>query len=359
MTGSLRASSGALLVEQDDLHWSTLLGGIDEETLRELPLPDALDLAAAEDPSFVEDAEAWRRLFAAASDLLGWEAAGYDTTPLGMLSPGCGVRAYLAVALHRPDIELLLLDEPTNHMDIASVLWLKESLLASNKSAVLVSHDAAFMDGVCDHVWSFDSDSRHLTVSGASYSDFRRAEAIAREMQAAAYEAQQKRHRKLTAAADRLRSASEAGQFYFTKDRDKLLRDFKRDRSGRSGSKAKALDTLRDREPQIEAPVVHTPLHIDIEPLGGGSDATIILSSVLLKYPGREPLPLPPLSLRVDFGERVGIVGANGVGKSTVLRAITGQIAPCEGEARVGRELRIGNLMQEHENLCKDDTPAG
>lgn len=68
-------------------------------------------------------------------------------------------------------------------------------------------------------------------------------------------------------------------------------------------------------------------------------------------------LPLPELSLRIDYGERVALIGYNGIGKSTLLRTLTGQLQPMSGSVVVGRELRIGNLMQEHESLPRDSTP--
>ena len=159
-----------LLVEQDELSWSTLLGG-DEEELRELPLPDALDLAAAdpEAPQYaLDDVEAWRRLSLAAHDALEWRTARYDTTPLGQLSPGSAVRAYLAVALNRRSVRLLLLDEPTNHLDLPSILWLQHTLLASGKAVVMVSHDAAFLDAVADHIWYIDPYEHSLTTSNTT-----------------------------------------------------------------------------------------------------------------------------------------------------------------------------------------------
>jgi len=349
------AAERVLLIEQDALQWSRLLGAgtCSEEELRELTLAEALDLDTSE--RGLEDAESWQRLSVVARDLLGWSAAGYESVPLGRLSPGSAVRAYLAVALSRAGVDVLLLDEPTNHLDLPSIVWLQKSILASHKSVVLVSHDPAFMDAVCDHLWVIDPVRKTLTVSGASYTAFRRAEQLAREQQEAAYEAQQQRNQRLTSAAEKLREASTSGTFYTRNDSNKITMQFYRDRAGRSGRKAKALDTRRDSQPLVERPPKHKPLKIEIQPFGAGASSTIALGSVVLGY-NRVPLHLPPISLRVDFGEHVAIVGFNGIGKSTLLRTLTGGLPPISGEVSVGRELRIGNLMQEHENLPREKT---
>lgn len=354
-----RPVGSVLLVEQDELQWTRLFAtaDCDEEELRNMTLPEALDFVAAGtgDDGALEDVEAWRRLSLVAHDALGW--AGYDTTPLGQLSPGCALRAYLAVALQRRDVELLLLDEPTNHLDLPSTLWLEQAIIASGKSVVVVSHDGVFLDAVATHLWSIDPEKHSISVSGASVSAFRRNRELAREQQRSAYEAQQERHKRLTAVADKLRVASVAGSAHISSDNDKLQRDFKRNRAGRSGRKAKAVEALRDSEPLIERVVDHAPLRIKLDAVQVGSrDSSIMLGSALLGY-NREPLPLAPISLRVDFGERVAIVGANGIGKSCVLRTLSGEINPIQGHAHIGRELRLGQLTQEHESLPRHETP--
>lgn len=179
--------------------------------------------ASADLDGALEDVEAWRSLSVATHGTLGWGTAGYSTTSIAQLSPGSAMRAYLAVALRRRDVRLLLLDEPTNHLDLPSILWLQETVrAATDKTVVLVSHDGAFLDAVADHVWDIDPLKHSITVSGAAFSSFQHAKEAAREQQRAAYDSQQKRNKRLTAVADKLRAASASGQRHQAKDNDKL-----------------------------------------------------------------------------------------------------------------------------------------
>ena len=348
----------ALLVGQDTPRWEALLGPqtqLSEGELREMTLEDALDVATCYDEAAVDEADAWRDLRLRACSALGWSAARYDTSPLSKLSPGSAKRAYLALAMLRPGVDLLLLDEPTNHLDLPSVLWLQHAILTSGKTVIVISHDSEFLDAVADNVWEIDDQERTLVVSGATYSAFRQARRLARKQHQAAYDAQQERHKKVSAAASALRAASTRGSRYAGTDNDKMQRDFKRDRAGRSASKAKAMEAVL-AEPLLERPKEWRPLHIALEPLGTGADASMILNECSLGYSGNT-LPLAPITLRIDAGDRVAIVGLNGMGKSTLLHTLMREVEPICGEVSVGRELRPGNLTQEHEQLPCELTP--
>lgn len=349
-----REIKSVLLVEQDNLQWAKLLTSTDcdEEELREMTVSEALDMAAAEgDYSTVEDSEIWRRLVTMAAEKLHWDVAKYEETPIGQLSTGCAMRAYLSVALHRRDIELLLLDEPTNHLDLPSIMWLQQTILHLKKTVIFVSHDISFLDAVADTLWDFDTNALDITVSGAGFSEYQHAKHVRKEQQKAAFVQQQKRNKKLTAVADKLRLASLEGQKHEAKDHDTMQRDFKRDRAGRSGRKAKAIETLRDSAKTVERVEEGKTLKISIDSLGASNDSSLILSDAVLGHNG-EALPLlPHISLRIDFGERLGLIGVNGVGKSTLLKTLTGIIPPLSGEAICGRDLRVGHLAQDHDSL--------
>eukprot|EP00977_Amphora_coffeiformis_P013755 scaffold3667_cov180-Amphora_coffeaeformis.AAC.16 len=388
-----RPPGSVLMVTQDKLSWSELLlpkfgndGGDDqtstekEEEIRQMSLPEALEFAVAEascldDEKLVaralEDEESWRRLFTAASTAgLGWDLAHYDTTPLGKLSPGCAWRAYIAITIHRPDVELILLDEPTNHLDLPSIVWLEHSIRTAaqqnGKTFIVVSHDESFLDAVVDHIWEIDTDALKLHVSKTNYSVYKYAKLMKIQQQRDAYDAQQERHNHLTTVANKLKAASRTGENYQSNDHDLLQRDFKRERAGRSGSKASAIEKFRDSEEKIDKVVEHVPLTIKLEPIDAGMDSSIIANDIQLGYQVKENedakshvLPIPPMSFRVGYGERIAIIGQNGVGKTTLLRTLMGEIPPSnpEGSVAIGRDLRVGNMMQEHESLPREISP--
>lgn len=391
--GRLLGADRAVYVAHDDMKWSELLTlhdslGMDEAETRAMAVPDALDAAQCSEEhgaAWTECAEAWRRLVVAGSDALGWGNAKYDSTPISELSPGCAARAFIAIALLHPDIHLLLLDEPTSHLDLPTILWLERAIVASRKTVVTVSHDEAFLDAVCDHVWILEGGT--LNTSAAKYSAFRHARESQREQQRIAYQHQQDRNKRLTAVAEKLRFASASGARFKGTDNDTMQRDFKRDRAGRSASKvrwrcrggvcvcgglcetdrhlrltaqqqqAKAVETRRDAEPSVEPVTDNAPLRFSIDALGAGADSSVVLSAVELGHAANRPLPIPPLSLRIEFGERVAILGLNGVGKSTLMGTITRALEPVAGDVKVGRELRLGNLMQTHDALSRTASP--
>eukprot|EP01122_Echinamoeba_exundans_P010290 TRINITY_DN3820_c0_g1_i1.p1 TRINITY_DN3820_c0_g1~~TRINITY_DN3820_c0_g1_i1.p1 ORF type:complete len:577 (-),score=128.44 TRINITY_DN3820_c0_g1_i1:183-1913(-) len=358
-----RAPGSVLLVAQDDPSWATLFPTVGtEEEILQMTIPELLDMAAAEGgDQEIEEAETWRRLCVAAGDSLQWNIANYPETPIGKLSPGCAHRAYLAIALHRPSIELLLLDEPTNHLDLPSLIWLQQTILVSGKTVILVSHDESFLDAVVDHIWEIDGHTHTMTVSAAKYSAYKHAKLLAIEHQRHAYEVQQERHQKMTATYERLKQATKRGEFYVRRDHATLHQDFKRERAGRSGKRASAVLKQRDKEEKVEKVVDHAPLRLRLAAIDANMDSSIMLDSVELGYgagtEGATALPVPPITLRVDYSERITLMGYNGIGKSTLLRTLTGEIAPLSGSVSIGRALRFGNLMQEHESLPRDKTP--
>ena len=316
-----RPPGSAVLVDQDILSWSNLLLPDDdsddiEEELRDMTVGDALDTAIAQgsNDSICHDEESWRQMLIAAGKDLCWDYANYQDTPISQLSPGASFRAYLAIALHRQDIQLLLLDEPTNHLDLPSILWLQHAILASQKTVIIVSHDEDFLNAIANRIWEIDFIQQTLTVSVSKYFDYMEAKRLAVEQQKKAYEEQQKRHKRLTVVADKLKQEAIAGAHYQSKDHDLLQRDFKRERASRSGKRASAVTKLRDSEETIERVVERAPLHIQLEPIAAGMDASIVLDSVQLGYTAKTSssgeevrLPLPPISCRFDYGERVAI----------------------------------------------------
>ena len=354
-----KEDSSVLLVEQDTLDWSSLLfDAVTEEDIAECTLNEALELAlAAHGEEALELYEAWMKFAGLAEGNLGWNIKAYEDTIVPKLSPGTAHRAFLALAFLRPGIKLLLLDEPSNHLDLPSLVWLTQAIRSSRKTFVIVSHDQQLLDAVIDHVWEIDPLTHKLTVITSTYSKYKHSKVLARERQQRLFEGQEKRHKKLTKAAEALKHATKQGERYEAKDHDLLQRDFKRERAGRSGKKAAAIEKFRDSEEKVDRVVDIKPIPFTLDSIDVDSDSSIMFDEVKLAYPGSEALPLPPLSFRINYGERIALIGRNGIGKSSVLKAIMGTLPAASGSVAVGRNLILGNIMQAHESLPRGKTP--
>ncbi|KAI8986730.1 ribosomal L18ae/LX protein domain-containing protein [Trametes punicea] len=315
----------------------------------------------------VEAQELLAELFAA-MDLYGEEAAeakarsilkglrfppAWHDRPLGELSGGWRIRAALASALHiEPDI--LLLDEPTNHLDLPAIIWLQDYLSQlSDTTIVTVSHDRAFLNAIADeiivfknqtltyHVGNFDEYLEH-TEEKRKYME-RMAEAIDRKKAAAEKAVQsamsQARKtgddKKMAQAASKQRKLERIGMEVNEKGhRFKLNRD-------RVGYHLSTRDEAEVE--QIEqAPTWSIP---DPTPLRQGG-AIIEVEGVSLGYDKRALLE--DVTLHISQTARIGIVGANGSGKTTFIKALIGDLRPLKGQINRHLSAKIGWFTQHH-----------
>jgi ATPase subunit of ABC transporter with duplicated ATPase domains len=287
--------------------------------------PDAARIADLEDLIGAHDGYT---LPARASEVL--EGLGIPTSfhprPLGTLSGGFKLRVLLAQVLVG-GADLLLLDEPTNHLDILSIRWLEKFLAAYTGCAVVISHDQRFLDNVTSH--TLDVDYRTVTLYTGSYSTF-------------AVEKQAVRARKETSIA---------------RAEDEIAR--KRAFVERFGAKATKASQAQSRLRQIEK--------IEVEELVESSRRAPLLRFTPERPSGRDVLELQELgksygdkvvlkdvSLVVRRGERLGIIGPNGLGKSTLLKIVVGRLASDAGIAQWGHEVRVGYFPQDHHEVLDD-----
>ena len=168
------------------------------------------------------------------------------------------------------------------------------------------------------------------------------------------FQQQQEEIGRLSGRAGHLRASSEKGSGWKGSDNDKFLRGFKQNQAGRSARAAKSIEKRIDRINQIEKPVGRAPLKIGLVAQESPSSCAITLSDLVVGY--EVGFRAGPLSLSISLGTRVGIMGLNGSGKSTLLKTIAGELPPVSGSVEIGYGLRVGNLMQEHENLPRDMT---
>ena len=249
--------------------------------------------------------------------------------PMSNVAPGWKLRVLLAQALFsNPDI--LLLDEPTNNLDINTIRWLEDVLNERNSTMIIISHDRHFLNQVCTHI--ADMDYGTLKVYPGNYDDYMFASTQARQQQ----------------------------QSVNTKAKEKVaeLQDFVRrfsankSKARQATSRAKQIEKIKveDLKPSSrQNPFVRfdgeKKLHrqaVEVQGLSKSYDHTIFKN----------------VNLMVEAGERIAIIGANGVGKTTLLRCIGGDVCglqPDSGVAKWAEHADVGYMPQDPtENFAKD-----
>ncbi|MFD9409809.1 ABC-F family ATP-binding cassette domain-containing protein [Streptomyces sp. NPDC059989] len=262
---------------------------------------------------------------------------------LATLSGGQRSRLALAAAL-ASEPELLLLDEPTNDLDDEAVAWLEERLRAHRGTVVAVTHDRLFLDRVTTTVLEVDASRRTVRRYGNGYAGFRTARAAER----ARWEREYEEWREEVRSAERLADTN-IGRF------DGIPRKLPRGFSGAGAFRARSrthgaasrIRTARERlrrltenpVPPPPRPLVFTGRFTTGDATAAGEAAEVRVADAAL--PGR----LAPVSLRLAPGERILVTGPNGVGKSTLLRLLAGELKPERGLVRT--PPRVGLLRQD------------
>ncbi|GMR19085.1 MAG: ABC-F family ATP-binding cassette domain-containing protein [Patescibacteria group bacterium] len=273
--------------------------------------------------------------------------------PLHTMSGGQKTKVALTgLLLVEPDI--LILDEPTNNLDLPALIWLEEFLRKSKSAMLIVSHDKKFLDTVVSKVFEINWENHSLSEFPGTYSEFLRFKEKELRRIKDEYERQQKKIRELKEAARRQKQWAQKGAFQTVPDKDKALQGFRRNRATKASSRAKSIEKRIEQARRIEKPRERKPLSIPLNVQRPGT-GQIELKGVVVNYPESD-FRLGPINLTIPYGARVVILGANGSGKSTLLNAISGATEVTEGGIRVSPSLRIGSLMQFHENLPLEET---
>lgn len=283
---------------------------------------------------------------------------GFHDADLGKrmseLSGGQKRKAYLVrVLLDDPDC--LLLDEPTNDLDLASIIFLERFLKTAHAAVIVASHDRRFLDGIAKKVLEINHRTHGVILVGGSYSDYVASQEKKRARQWIEYEEQTGEIARLQSRVKELKRKGQLGNVWEGNDRDKLLRDFKRDRSKRSGKRAKAIERRLDQMERIDKPFEEKPLEFLFGSPVKGGNRDVIAEDLVAGYPSG--FSLQSVSFSIPYGSRIAFIGANGLGKTTLIRTISGEVSPLEGSVRIGSGIRFGNLMQEHTGLDRQATP--
>ncbi len=270
---------------------------------------------------------------------------------LTSLSSGQKSKVALASILLK-GADLLLLDEPTNNLDLPALIWLEDFLMKTDAACIVVSHDRRFLDRVVNKIFEIDWNSRSLTVTGGTYSDYieMAKKRIARHKEE--FLRQQEDIDRLSERVREMKVDSAQGSRFVGTDNDKMARGYMRNKAGVAGRVAKTIEKRIEQMDKVEKPVERDPFEIPLDAETNPGVLDVRLDDVVAGYP--KGFQIGPLSLELRYGERVGIMGLNGSGKSTLLKTVTGQLPPLEGKVSLGSGIRVGNMMQEHETLPRD-----
>ena len=243
--------------------------------------------------------------------------------PTETFSQGWNMRIELAKILLRQP-EVLLLDEPTNHLDIESIEWLEDYLKSRRCALLLVSHDRRFLDTVTNR--TVEVMLGHIHDYKVPYSKYLELRAERIQQQVAAYENQQRMIQKTEEFIQTFR--------------------YKPTKSNQVQSRIKALEKL-DRIEIDETD--NARLTVKFPPAPRSGDVVFKGTDLTVGYP--QKVVFRDANVEIRRGEKVALIGRNGEGKTTLMRVITGELAPFSGEARLGYNVQIGYYAQNQEDI--------
>jgi ATPase subunit of ABC transporter with duplicated ATPase domains len=246
--------------------------------------------------------------------------------PLATLSGGFKLRVLLAqVLLGGPDV--LLLDEPTNHLDILSIRWLEKFLAAYKGCAVVISHDQRFLDNVASHI--LDVDYGTVTLYVGNYGAFVVEKAAVRARKEAEIEKAEANIAHMQAYVDRFR--------------------YKATKAAQAQSRLKQIEKIEVEE---LADTSRRAPRFSFAPERPSGRDVLGIEGISKAY--GEKKVLTDVSLAVRRGEKLAVIGPNGLGKSTLLKILVGNLEPDDGEVSWGHETRVGYFAQDHREILTD-----
>ncbi|NME36845.1 MULTISPECIES: ribosomal protection-like ABC-F family protein [Fusobacterium] len=241
---------------------------------------------------------------------------------IGDLSGGQKSRTALGkILLEEP--ELLILDEPTNHLDLLAIEWLEKFLKDYNKAVMVVSHDRYFLDNVVGRI--FEIEGHTLKTYKGNFTEYTIQKEIYLSGAIKAFEKEQEK----------------------IKQMEEYIRRYK---AGIKSKQARGRESLLNRMEKMENPVVNVrkmKLKFDIE--RPSVDRVLKIEKLSKSYDGKKIFQ--NLNLEIFRGERVGLIGKNGVGKSTLLKIVNGMEKADSGKITIGDKVTIGYYDQNHQGL--------
>jgi ATPase subunit of ABC transporter with duplicated ATPase domains len=260
---------------------------------------------------------------------LGVESAQHQG-PMSAVAPGWKLRVLLAQALFG-DPDILLLDEPTNNLDINSIRWLEEVLDRRTSTMVIISHDRHFLSSVCTHM--ADVDYGGIKVYPGSYDDYMEASTLAKQQL-------QKDNAK---AKDRI------------SDLEEFVRRFRahKAKARQATSRMKMIEKLRPEE--VKPSSRQYPfIRFLVDPKEKLHRLAVEAKGLMKGYTKGKSL-FGKLDLSIEAGEKVAIIGPNGIGKTTLLRCLAGSLKPDAGTVKWAEKARTGYWPQDPADEFKGD----
>lgn len=240
--------------------------------------------------------------------------------PMSAVAPGWKLRVLLAQALFS-DPDILLLDEPTNHLDINTIRWLENILVARNSTMIIISHDRHFLNSVCTHM--ADLDYGELRLFPGNYDEYMTAATQARE-------------RMLSDNAKKKAQIAELQQFVsrFSANASKAKQ---------ATSRARQIDKIQLEEVKPSSRV--SPF-IRFEQTKKLHRQAVTVKELSKGFDGK--LLFDKMNLQIEAGERVAIIGPNGIGKTTLMQCMAGAMAPDSGDVKWTDSAQVGYYAQDH-----------
>ena len=249
--------------------------------------------------------------------------------PASLLSGGEKTRLCLArILLMQP--ELLMLDEPTNHLDLAATQWLEDTLRKYKGTVIVISHDRYFLNAVCDCMAELSM--THLTQYTGNYDAFMQQRQMNLERQMKEYVMQQKEIARQQAIIDRYRMYNREKSIKAAESREKRLEKIER----------------------IEKPVDEQRVRFSFEARRRTGDDVLMARDLSKGFDGRTLFRHFDLHLRA--GDRVAVIGPNGIGKTTLLRVLMKELPPDTGDVRYGANVDVGYYDQHQASLTMSKT---
>lgn len=251
-------------------------------------------------------------------------------TPINILSGGEKTRVLLSKLLLK-NPSLLLLDEPTNHLDSDAIEWLEVFLKQYKGTVIIISHDRYFLDQVVNRV--FEIHNKRLKTYNGNYSKFIELSKVEKELEVKKYEDQQKEIKKQEESIDRLKAYG----------REKHLK--------RARSKEKMLDKVD----VLDKPdVFRKKASIQFSPSVSSGNDVLQVEDLSMGY--GERILFKDINFNIYRGEKVALIGANGIGKSTLFKIIMNEIVPLTGTTKLGANVHVDYFHQEQKTLNLDNT---